>query len=108
MNKKIQTKPPFELKRNEYGLLEHINYEFDNLGFINYRKLIPAELLVPNRQIFEKRGEPIPKTSDGLPENELLVLLMGWRLIGSIRGYTSVDHQVVNESPESVTIKTTV
>jgi len=33
---------------------------------------------------------------------------MGWRLIGSIRGYTSIDHQVINESPESVTIKTTV
>src|SRR6266404_7655338 len=100
--------PPSDLTRNKYGLLDSLNYEFDTLGFVNYRKLIPAELLVPNRQIFEKRGEPIPKTSDVLPENELLVLLMGWRLIGSIRGYTSVDHQVIETSPESVTVKTTV
>src|ERR1051326_973022 len=99
-------KPPFELKRNEFGLYDHVQYEFDDLGFINYRKLIPEEYLVPNRQLFEKRGEPVPKTIKGLEDNQMLTLLAGWRFLASIRGFKGLDHQVIESTPASVLVKT--
>lgn len=105
----IQNIPPFTLSRNVHGLLEHVNYEFDDLGFVNYRKLIPTEFLVPNRQIFIKRDAPVPKTIEGLEDNQILVLLAGWRWLAKIRGFKSIEHQVIDSRPDySVTVKTTV
>jgi hypothetical protein len=96
------------LERNGCGLLTHLKYEFDNLGFVNYKKLIPQEYLVPNRQYFEKRGEPIPKTSEGLEDNQMLVLLAGWRWLARVRGYDSIIHEMINSTEDSVTVKTTI
>lgn len=106
--KEIVNKPPFKLSRNEYGLLNHVNYEFDDLGFVNYRKLIPSEFLVPNRQIFIKKDIPIPKTIEGLEDNQILVLLAGWRWLAKVRGFTAIEQHVLDSGPESVTVKTTI
>lgn len=110
VNKKeeIQCVPPFSLERNEYGLLKHINYEFDNLGFVNYRKLIPEEFLVPNRDYFQKLEKEIPKTIEGLEDNQILVKLAGWKWLTKVRGYNSIIHEVIESKPESVIVKTTI
>lgn len=100
--------PPENLQRNEYGLLVGLNYEFDDLGFVNYRKLIPLEYLVPNRQIFIKRNEPVPKTIEGLDDKEILVLLAGWKWLAKVRGFKSVAHTVLESKPDSAVVKTTV
>jgi hypothetical protein len=112
MNKKkeetVELTPSQMLERNECGLLTHLKYEFDDLGFVNYRKLIPAEFLVPNRQIFIKKDLPVPRTIDGLDDKEILVLLAGWRWLARVRGFKSIEHQILECNPESVVVKTTV
>lgn len=100
--------PPFALERNEHGLLTRVNYEFDESGFINYRKLIPDEFLVPNRQFFQKRNQEVPKTIEGLEDNQILVLLAGWKWLAKIRGYNRIDHEVIETKPESIVIKTSI
>jgi hypothetical protein len=105
---KITNEPPFKLDRNEYGLLNNLDYEFDELGFVNYRKLIPSEFLVPNRQIFIKKDIPVPKTIEGLEDNQILVLLAGWRWLAKVRGFDSIIHEMLDNKSDSVTIKTTI
>lgn len=96
------------LQRNSWGLPHNIAYEVDDLGFINYRKLIPQEFLVPNRQIFQKKDMLVPKTVEGLDDNQILVLLAGWRWLARVRGFKSVTHQVLSASDDVVVSMTTV
>jgi len=108
MPKKNLAAAPVDLKRNELGLFDHIKYEFDDLGFINYRKLIPQEFLVPNRQIFQKKDMLVPKTVEGLEDNQILVLLAGWRYLARVRGFKSVTHEVLSAADDLVIGKTTI
>ena len=94
--------------RNAFGLLDNLNYEFDESGFVNYKKLIPQEYLVPNKQYFERFKKPLPTTTEGLSDKEVLVLLQGWKALSGFRQYKSVNHDVISASRESVTVKTTI
>jgi len=111
LDKAWPSPPPLEndgLRRNSYGLPDNISYEIDDLGFINYRKLIPQEFLVPNRQIFQKKDMIVPKTVEGLDDNQILVLLAGWRWLARVRGFKSVTHEILSASNDAVLGKTTV
>ena len=108
MPKKNLAAAPIDLKRNDLGLFDHIKYEFDDLGFINYRKLIPQEFLVPNRQIFQKKDMLVPKTVEGLDDNQILVLLAGWRWLARVRGFKNVAHEILSAADDVVLGKTTV
>ena len=50
----------------------------------------------------------MPETVEGLSDKEVLVLLQGWKYLSAIRGFKSVDHEVIASSYESVTVKTTI
>ena len=43
--------PPTEFIRNKYGLLNNVNYVFDESGRVNWRKMVAPEFLVPNKQL---------------------------------------------------------
>lgn len=97
--------PPVEWKRNDFGLLEHINYEFNEDGTVNWRKLIKPQYLTPNRQKFEDKKKPVPTSIEGLDDSDLLILLAGIKEIAQIRGFTSADYCPLFITEKIVTVK---
>ena len=107
-SKIVEKNTPPSGSRNSYGLLDNLDYDFDESGFVNYKKLIPQEYLVPNKQYFERFKKPLPTTTEGLSDKEVLVLLVGWKQLLNFREFKSVNHDVISVSRESVTVKTTI
>ena len=64
-------------KRNEFGLLEGVNYEYNEDGSVNWRAMIAPEHLYPNKGWFEMRNQPMPQSIEGLTDNQLLIKLSG-------------------------------
>lgn len=89
--KNLQT-PPKLVTRNQYGLLDNINYIYHDDGTINWRKMVKTEYLVPNRQ--KTQETDVSKLED----RELLILLGGIKELAQIRGYTKVEYKVVAAS----------
>ncbi len=96
--------PPVNFVRNDFGLLTHINYVFDDSGLVNWRAMIPKEYLVPNKQNFEKRGEPVPTSVEGLDDKNVLILLAGIKYLAMLRGFYSVKYTAINSSPSHCTV----
>ncbi len=90
--------PPKVLKRNEYGLLEDppIPYVFNEDGYVNWRKMIRPEFLVPNKQRTQETD--ISKLED----KDLLILLGGIKELAQIRGFTCVSYDVPEAGPNYV------
>tara|TARA_B100000945_G_scaffold117576_1_gene93447 strand:+ start:16721 stop:17500 length:780 start_codon:yes stop_codon:yes gene_type:complete len=95
-------------KRNEHGLLENVDYVFNEDGSIDWRAMIKAEFLYPNKGWFDARNKPTPKTSEGLDDKQLLIMLGGIKELAKLRGYSSIDFEVNNVSDGYVTAKCTI
>ena len=54
--------------RNELGLLEGVEYQYNEDGSINWRTMIAAEHLYPNKGWFEARNKPMPNSVEGLED----------------------------------------
>lgn len=80
--------------RDTNGLIEGINYVFNEEGRINWRKMVKGEFLVPNKQFTEETD--ISKLED----NQLIILLGGLKWLAQIRGYTSVEYRPVAAKAE--------
>jgi hypothetical protein len=85
-----------KIVRNEYGLIEGVEYQFDEAGMINWRKMIKPKYLVPNREKTEETD--ITKLDD----SQLLILLGGIKELAYIRGYTKVEYQVTSPCSDYV------
>ena len=87
-----------EIVRNENGLITQpkIDYTFNEEGMIDWRKMIKAEHLVPNR---DRTNEA---DIDKLSDSQLIILLGGIKDLAQIRGYTNVSYSVVSPHPEYV------
>lgn len=83
--------PPKLFIRNNYGLLENdnIKYIFNDDGSINWRAMIKTQYLVPNRQ--KTQETDVSKLED----KDLLILLGGIKELAQIRGFTSVEYNVI-------------
>ena len=92
-------------KRNEHGLLENVDYIFNEDGSINWRAMIKPEFLYPNKGWFEARNKPVPSSSDGLDDKQLLIMLGGIKELAKLRGYCGLDFKVKNVSDDYVTAK---
>ncbi len=92
-------------KRNEHGLLENADYTFNEDGSIDWRAMIKPEFLYPNKGWFDARNKPVPRTSEGLNDKQLLVMLGGIKELAKLRGYCAVDFDVKNISDGYVTAK---
>lgn len=90
--------PPKLLKRNEFGLLEDppVPYVFNEDGYVNWRKMIRPEFLVPNKQRTQETD--ITKLED----KDLLILLGGIKELAQIRGFTCVSYDVPEAGPNYV------
>lgn len=96
------------MTRNELGLIDDLEYPKDKLGYVLWRDLISPEYLYPNKEYFERRNLPIPESTEGLPDNQCLVKIGGLIELMRIRGYMSLDQQVLNVDNGYVTAKCTI
>ena len=93
-----------KIKRDDNGLItgSSVKYVFNELGFVDWRKMVKQEHLVPNRQ----------KTSETdvskLDDKDLIILLGGIKELAQIRGYTSVRYDVHSPSPDYVVASCTM
>lgn len=94
--------PRKTIKRDSDGCIENLEYKYTPEGTIDWRKMIPSEYLVVNKQAFEKFNKPVPESTDGLKDNQLLILLGGIKHLAAIRGFESVHYGVVSPSPDYV------
>jgi hypothetical protein len=100
----------FKFKRDVNGLLECIDYVFNQDNTINWRAMINKEHLVPNRDSFKNQKDVNLKEVDvsTLADNQLLILLAGIKELAQIRGYTNVNYDIVQAQPDYVAVKCTI
>lgn len=86
-------------KRNEFGLLSGVDYEFTTEGAVNWRKMIKPEYLVLNSQrqaelekVYQKPINEISVTE--VDDKYLLILLAGIKDLASLRGFNGVTYEV--------------
>lgn len=83
-----------KIERDENGLIkdDNLNYIFDRNGKVDWRRMIPAEFLVPNLE--RTKETDISKLKD----SEILVLLAGWKYLLSLRGYSNLYYSIKEAS----------
>ena len=92
-------------RRNEHGLLENVDYVFNDDGSVDWRAMIKSEFLYPNKGWFEARKQSVPESIKGLDDKQLLIMLGGIKELAKMRGYHTVDFKVENVSDGYVTAK---
>lgn len=96
---------PPTLKRNEYGLFDHVKYEYNKEGFVNWRAMVNPEHLFVNKGWYEARNNPAPTSIEGLEDQQLLIKLSGIKELARLRGLASVKYEVVKCEPQYVAVK---
>jgi hypothetical protein len=98
--------PPFELyKRNEHGLVNYVDYVFNDDGSVDWRRMIKNEFLYPNKGWFDIRKQATPSSVEGLKDNQLLIMLGGIKQLAKLRGFSSVEYDVSHVSSNHVVAK---
>ena len=92
-------------KRNEEGLLEGVDYKFNDDGSVDWRAMIDPKHLYPNKGWFESRGEPMPRSSEGLADHQLLIKLSGIKELAKLRGFDTVSYEVIKCEKDHVAVK---
>ena len=92
-------------KRSGDGLLENVDYIFNEDGSVDWRAMIKPEFLYPNRGWFEARNKSVPTSIEGLDDKQLLIMLGGIKELAKLRGHRGVAFQVENVSEGYVTAK---
>lgn len=114
--------PPISFKRNEFGLLSHINYKFKTDGTVDWRAMIPCEFLVFSKdkksEIETKYQKPLEQLQTEVQTGQVdpstiedkyfLILLGGIKALAKIRGFQSIQHQTEIMSDKGVGVKTTI
>lgn len=102
-------KPPKLLNRNEYGLLDNLEYFFKEDNTIDYRKMIPTEFLYVNPAIskrkkiemkYGKSYKEIDVINDKVSDEDLTILLKGTQFLARLRGYNKIDY-IIRQANES-------
>ena len=97
---------PFEkYQRNKHGLLNGVEYEFNEDGSINWRAMIKPEFLYANKDWFECRKQAVPNSIEGLNDKQLLIMLGGIKELAKLRGFDSVSYEISNVGDDYVTAK---
>lgn len=84
--------PP--LQRNEFGLIQGLEYKFENLGWVDWRAMLNPEFLYPNKDAF--KGVDVPESIEGLEDHQLLCKLGGYKDLARIRGYKKVSYELIH------------
>jgi hypothetical protein len=95
---------PGKFKRNEFGLLDYVDYSFAEDGSVNWRSMIKDEHLFPNRSWFDLRKKDMPRTIDGLGDHQLLIKLSGIKELAKLRGFSDVSYETVKCEADHVAV----
>lgn len=95
-------------QRNKYGLLDNVDYHFNEDGSVDWRSMIKPEFLYPNKGWFDMRNQEMPSSIEGLKDNQLLIMLGGIKDLARLRGFHNVAFEVENVSEGYVTAKCTI
>lgn len=100
------TPPVSEVKfnRNIHGLIDGIDYVFNEDGSVDWREMIKEEHLFPNRSWFESRGKDMPSSTAGLQDFQLLIKLGGIKELARLRGFNSVKYHTVKCEKDHVAV----
>lgn len=104
------------VRDGETNLLPSVKYIYDKYGFIDYKSLISPEYFVLNRWNYAKRGIDIDTLSEEqraeelskAKEEDLLILLRGFKDIARVRGYTSMKSDLLHYSAFGAVVKVTI
>ena len=96
---------PSSYSRDDHGLLENIQYTFNDDGSVNWRSMIKDEHLFPNKSWFELRKKDVPRSIEGLKDHQLLIKLSGIKELARLRGFESVSFETVKCAPDYVAVK---
>ena len=96
---------PEKYKRNEHGLLESVDYVFNEDGSVNWRAMIKPEHLYPNKDWFEYRKIPVPDSVEGLDYNQLLIKLSGIKELARLRGFHNATYDIAESSDSRVVVQ---
>jgi len=97
-------KGPEIYKRDENGLIESVEYVFNDDGSVNWRAMINHEHLYPNKDWFAARNQPVPESIEGLDDTQLLIKLSGIKELLKLRGFESVKFNVVESSDDRAVV----
>lgn len=99
MTKKAKAEGLVRIKRDEDGLIagSGVSYAFDENGFIDWRKMLDDKWLYPN----PTKNLKVTDVSK-LDDNDLCVLLQGYKEIAQVRGFTNVKYDVSAPSSDYV------
>jgi hypothetical protein len=86
--------PMDKYDRNSYGLITSTDYVFNEDGSINWRAMIKPEFLYPNKDWFDIRKKPVPESTEGLDDKQLLIMLAGIKELAKLRGFRKVSYNV--------------
>ena len=92
-------------KRNEHGLLNSVDYIFNDDGSVNWRAMINPEHLYPNKDWFEMRKMPMPSSVEGLDDSQLLIKLGGIKELAKLRGFHNVTYDITESSDSRVVVQ---
>lgn len=95
---------PSLFKRDENGLLENIQYHFNEDGSVNWRSMISEEYLFPNKSWFELRKKDVPRSIEGLKDHQLLIKLSGIKELARLRGFSSVSYYAEKSESSHVAV----
>lgn len=99
---------PKNYKRDSNGLLQTVQYEFNEDGSINWRAMIKEEHLFPNKSYFEMYKKPVPKSIKGLRDNQLLIKLSGIKELAKLRGFSEVKYKTVKCEQDHVAVSCSI
>ena len=95
---------PGRFKRNDFGLLDNVDYSFDEDGSVNWRSMLRDDHLFPNKSWFNMRKKDVPRSISGLGDHQLLIKLSGIKELAKLRGFTDVAYEVVKCEPDHVAV----
>ena len=83
---------PSLFQRDYHGLLENVQYVFNDDVSVNWRAMIKEEHLFPNKSWFESRKKDMPTSIQGLEDNQLLIKLGGIKELAKLRGFKNIKY----------------
>lgn len=102
-----------EFKRNVKGLIEGVEYKFNEDGSVNWRAMINPKHLVINKQYSDILVKTLKKPFqeikvEEVEDNKLLILLQGIKELAFLRGYKKVKPKVVYVGDDRVVVSTQI
>lgn len=100
-----EEKPADSFSRNEIGLLNNLAYKYNDDGTVDWKNMVKPEFLVPNKDKFPAGTDFSSIDVTQVDDGQLLILLGGIKDVACIRGFTSVDYDVITARQDYVAVK---